>query len=108
VSGMFSSRKKLKVDLSESDDQKEQLSSFLRQTLNVEVTCEGHNLSIGSELPAQELQRQVNKFIYHQHLNNKYWVALENGAVRIRRFKEKKIEKQKKRTTPPTTIKHGW
>jgi hypothetical protein len=105
---MFSFRKKLKVDLSELDDQKERLSSFLRQTFNLEVTSDGHNLSIDSELPAQELERQVNKFIYHRHLNNKYWVALEHGAVRIHRFKEKKIEKQKKRTTPPSTIKHGW
>jgi len=105
---MFSSRKKSKVDLSEMEDQKEQLSSFLRQTLSLEVTSEGHNLSMDSDIPAQQLQKQVSKFIYHQHLNNKYWVALENGAVRIRMFKEKKIEKKKKRTTLPTTIKHGW
>jgi hypothetical protein len=97
------------VDLGELEDEKEPLSSFLRKSLNKEVASDDHNLSVDSEqLSIHELKGLVNKFIYHQHLNNKYWVALEGGAVKIHRFKEKKSEKRKKPTTPPSTIKHGW
>jgi hypothetical protein len=98
----------LKVDLSELNEQRESLSGFLQQTSNVEVTSDGHGLSIDSGLSAEELKTLVKKFIYRRHLNNEYWVALEHETVRIHKFKEKKREKQKKRTTPPSTIKHGW
>ena len=106
---MFSGRKKLKVDWGELEDEKETLSSFLRKTINEEVASDDHNLLVDSEnLSVQELKELVNKFIYHRHLNNAYWVALERGAVKIHKFKEKKSEKRKKPATPPSTIKHGW
>mgnify|MGYP001595884911 CR=1 FL=1 len=106
---MFSGRKKLKVDLGELEDEKEPLSSFMRKSLNEEVAFDGHNLLIDSEkLSVQELKVLVNKFIYHRHLSNECWVAVEGGVVKIRRFKEKKSEKRKRPATPPSTIKHGW
>jgi len=106
---LFSGRKKLKVDWGELEDEKETLSSFLRKTINEEVASDDHNLLVDSEnLSVQELKELVNKFIYHRHLNNAYWVALERGAVKIHKFKEKKSEKRKKPATPPSTIKHGW
>jgi hypothetical protein len=109
LSGLFSRRKKLKVDCVELEDEREHLSSFLRKSLNEEVASDDHNLLVDSEkLSAQELKVLVNKFIYHQHLNNKYWAALEGGAVKIHKFKEKKSEKRKKPATTPSTIKHGW
>jgi hypothetical protein len=107
--GLFSGRRKLKVDWGELADEKENLSSFLCKTLNEKITSDDHHLLVDSEkLSVQNLQSAVNKFIYHRHLNNRYWVALEGGAVRIHRFKEKKNEKRKKPTTTPSTIKHGW
>lgn len=103
-------KKKLRVDLGELEDEREPLSSFLRTTLKVEVTSDGNNVSVDSEkLSPQELKRLVSKFIYHRRLNNEYWVALEGGAVKIKKFKgEKESEKRKKKVTPPSTIKHGW
>lgn len=83
------------------------MSEFLRQTSNLKVTSESHSLLIDSASSPEEVERRVQKFIYHQHLNNTYWAELERGAVKIHRFKQKKIE-GKKRTTPPSTIKHGW
>lgn len=109
MSGLFSGRKKLKVGWGELDDEKERLSSFLRKSLNEEIASDDHNLLVDSEkLSVQELKGLVNKFIYHQRLNNEYWVALEGGGVKIHKFKEKKSEKRKKPATPPSTIKHGW
>lgn len=108
---MFSWRKrKLKVELGELEDERESLPNFLRVTLKVEVTCDGNNVLVDSEKSSpQELKNLVNKFIYHRHLNNKYWVALENNVVRIYRFKDvKKSGKRKKEAIPPSTIKHGW
>jgi hypothetical protein len=101
---------KLKVDLGELEDETEFLSSFLRSNLKVNVTSSGNKVLIDSEkLSSEELKRLVNKFVYRRNLNNKYWVALEDGVVKINKFKAaKKPEKRKKETTPPSTIKHGW
>jgi hypothetical protein len=62
----------------------------------------------GKNSSPQELHRLVNKFIYRQHLNNRYWVAVEGDAVRIHRFEGKKPEKKKKPGLAPSMIKHGW
>jgi hypothetical protein len=103
-------KRKLKVDLGELEHERESLSSFLCTKLKVEAISEGNNVLVDSEgLPSQELKRVVNKFVYHRHLNNEYWVALEGGVVKINKFKgAKKHEKGKKEATPPSTIKHGW
>jgi hypothetical protein len=109
MSGLFSGRKKLKVDCGELEDGKDQLSNFLRKNLNEEVASDDHNLSVYSEkVSPQELKGLVNKFIYHQHLNSTYWVALEGSNIKIHRFKEKKSEKKKKHSPAPATIQHGW
>lgn len=108
---MFSfSKKKLKVELADLTDETEALSSYLRKTLKVDVTSGGKNVLVDSqELSTEDLKRIVNKFIYHHRLNNKYWVALESGGVRISKLEEmKKNGKQKKKAVPPSTIKHGW
>jgi hypothetical protein len=102
-------RKKLKVDLGEMKNEGESLFSFLGAVLKVKVTSDDHNLLIDSEkLPAEDLKRQVNKFIYRRHLNQKYWVALEHGGVKIHVFKGKKTQRKKKQGARPSTIKHGW
>jgi hypothetical protein len=109
MSGLFSGRKRLKVDWRELEDEKESLSSFLRKSLDEQVASDDHNLLVDSEkVSVQELKGLVNKFIYHRHLNNEYWVALEGSVVKLHKFKEKKSEKRKKPTTIPSTIKHGW
>lgn len=108
MSELFSSGKKLKIDLGELEDQKDLLSDFLRQTPNLKVTSESHNLLIDSVASPEVVEKRVQKFIYHQHLNNTYWAALESGAVKIHKFKQKKDDGKKKRTTAPSTIKHGW
>jgi len=105
---VLSSRKRSKIDCDELDDERKLLSDFLSKTLNTEVNSEGHNLWLTSDVAGKDLERIVNKFIYRQHLNNDYWVALESGNVKVHRFREKKSEKKKKHITPPSTIKHGW
>ena len=103
-------KKRLKVELADLAEQREALSSFLRKTLKVAVTIDGKNVLVDSqELSPEDLKKLVNKFIYHHRLNNKYWVALESGGVRISKLEEmKKNGKQKKKAVPPSTIKHGW
>jgi len=103
-------KRKLEVDLGELGDERESLSSFLRSRLKVDVTSRGNKISVNSEiLSSKELKRMVNKFVYRRNLMNKYWVALENGVVKINKFKRsKKNEKRKKEGTPPSTIRHGW
>lgn len=106
---MFSFRKKFRVDLGELTNEKEPLSKFLRTRVNVEVTSDDHTLLIDAKNSSpRELHRLVNKFIYRQHLNNRYWVAVEGDAVRIHRFEGKKPEKKKKLGLAPSMIKHGW
>jgi hypothetical protein len=109
MSRLFSGRKKLKVDCRELEGEKDSLSNFLRKSLNEDIASDDHNLPVDYErMSAQELKRLVNKFIYHQHLNNMYWVALEGSSIKIHKFKEKKNEKRKKHSPAPATIQHGW
>lgn len=105
---MFSGPKKLKVDCGELEEGKDALSNFLRKGLNGDVVSDDHTLLVASEASVQQLKGLVNKFIYHQHLNNRYWVALEGSSVKIHKFKEKKSEKRKKPSPAPATIQHGW
>jgi len=104
-------QKKLKVDIRELEGEKESLFDFLRSKLRIEITASKNELSIDSEnLSPKELKRFVNKFIYHRSLMNKYWVALTDNVVKVKKFKhvEKHEKKQKEKRTPPSTIKHGW
>jgi hypothetical protein len=106
----LSGKKKLKVDLGELREESESLSTFLRSKLKVDVTLRGGKLWVDSEtMSLKELKRMVNKFVYHQNLNNRYWVGLESDVVKINRFKHsKKKEEHKKKGNIPSTIKHGW
>lgn len=104
-------RKKLKVDIRELGDEKESLFDFLRSKLRIEITATENELSMDSEdLSPKELKRLVNKFIYHRSLMNKYWGALTDNVVKVKKFKhvEKREKKQKGKKIPPSTIKHGW
>lgn len=90
-------------------DERESLSSYLRIALEVDVACDAKGVLVGSEeLSPEDLKKLVNKFVYHQRLNNKYWVALEGEIVKINKFKEAKKEKRNKEALAPSTIKHGW
>jgi hypothetical protein len=106
---LFSFRKKFRVDLGELTNEKEPLFKFLRARVNVEVTSDYCGLLVDAKnMSPRELQRLVNKFIYRQHLNDRYWVAVEGDAVRIHRFKGKKPDKKTKPGLAPSMIKHGW
>jgi hypothetical protein len=111
VANLFLRRKrKLKIDLGDLEAEGESLSGFLRSKLKIDVTGSGNKLSIHSEnLTSKELKRLVNKFIYHQNLMNKYWVAVRGNNVQIKKLRpSEKHEKHKKEETPPSIIKHGW
>jgi hypothetical protein len=106
----FRRKNKLKVDLGELHDERDNLSSFLSSSLKTDVTLNGNELLVDSEdLSWQELKRTVRKFVYHRNLNSTYWVALESGVVKIHMFKSsnKKPKKRKKGKTP-SMFPHGF
>jgi hypothetical protein len=98
------------VDLGELHDERENLSSFLRSSLKIDVTSNGNELLVDSdELSPQELKRTVRKFVYHRNLNNTYWVALESGVVKINMFKSSnKKPKKHKKGEAPSMFPHGF
>ena len=102
-------KSQLQVDLGDLKDETERLSSFLRDTLKVEVTASQNRLIVESEkLSPEELQKVVNKFVYRQHLNGTHWVSLDGSVVKIKQFdKAKKVEKNKKQGTAPK-FAHGF
>ena len=107
---LFGRKNKLKVDLGELHDERDNLSSFLHSSLEVDVNSKGNELLIDSEkLSPQELKRTVKKFVYHRNLNNTYWVAQKGDVVTINRFKSnnKKSKKRKKGETP-AMFPHGF
>lgn len=106
---MFRRRKrKLKVDLGELKDEKDSLSEFLSSKLKIDVTSSGNKLFVDSEkLSIKELERLVNKFVYHQNLMDKYWVGLENDVVKIEKFEHSK-KKEKRSKEHAHVRKGGW
>ena len=103
-------KRKPKVDLGKLEEERESLFSFLRSKLKVDVISSGNKVLVDSEnLSPKDLKRLVNKFVYRRNLMNKYWVALEDGVVKIKEFKRsEKQKKRKKKGVPPSMIKHGW
>ena len=100
---------KLTVDLSKLDANKESLSSFLVSKLETEVTLSGNKIFVTQDsLSPEALKTLVNKFVYHQHLNHKFWVALEGDVVKVNKFKRYEKKDEQKQGPIPSTIKHGW
>ena len=97
------------MDLGELEDERESLLSFLRSKLKVDVASKGNKVLVHSEnLSPKELKRMVNKFVYRRNLMKKYWVALEDGVVKINKFERSKKHKKSKKGIPPSIIRHGW
>ncbi len=108
---LFRRSKRLCIDLGcLKVDEKNLMVTFLRSSLKSDVKLNGNKVFLDAEkVSIDELKRLVNKGLYHKNLNRKYWVAVEGNEVKVNRFeKAKKQEKQKKETTPPQTITHGW
>lgn len=103
------SDQQLKVDLGDLQSEKKNLSDFLHSHLKVGSfpSDEGLNLN-AKDVSPQELERIVNKFVYHRNLNVTHWVALEKNIVKIKRFKHPKKTKRNKNAVSPSIITHGW
>jgi len=102
-------KRKLKVDFGELKDERESLSSFLGSKLEADVASMGNKLFVYSDsLSSSELKRLVNKFVYHHHLNHKFWVELKGDVVNVKTFKRFEKKEKEKEGTTPSTIKHGW
>jgi len=98
------------VDLGDLENEKEQLSSFLRSNLKVSVVPVDNKLGVNSKkLSVQDLQRAVTKFVYHRNFNTTHWVSVDGATVKINRFKRtnKKKEKHKNNTLHQTAIQ-SW
>jgi len=109
---LFKHKDQLKVDLGDLQSEKENLASFLHSHIKVDATQtkEGLTIKPGETLPL-ELERAVNKFIYHRNLNATHWVSLENDIVKINRFKhsnKKPTPKKQKKTPQHATITQSW
>lgn len=106
---LFWRKKTPEVDLGELGNKQAQLREFLRKKLKVQVESKGKRLVVeSSDISVREVERFVNKFVYHQNLNAKYWVASERKVVRIHRMKGTEKPKESKESVPPNKMKHGW
>ena len=107
---LFKHKSVVKVDMADLNDEKENLSNFLRSqfSLNSSITPKGLELKM-EDVPTYSLVRMVKKFVYHKNLNSTHWVTVENNVVKIYRFKgtTKKKEKHKK-STPHQNITQSW
>jgi len=100
---------KLTVELGTLKDESESLSSFLSSKLKADVALRGNKIFVHQDsLSSEELKRLVNKFVYHQNLNHRFWVALEGDVVKVNKFKHCDKQDKQKQGTVPSTIKHGW
>lgn len=105
----FKHNDELKVDLGDLQSEKENLSIFLRSHFKIDSSPSREGLKLNVEdVSPQELERIVNKFVYHRNLNSTHWVALERNVVKISRFKHPKKTKENKNPVSPSIITHGW
>jgi hypothetical protein len=82
-------------------DEKAFLFDFLHLRQRFDVIASNDSFFVESEkLSSQELERLVNKFVYHRNLNHKYWVSLEKDVVKINRLKGVKRHVRTNRTFP--------
>jgi hypothetical protein len=89
--------------------EKENLSNFLRAHLKVDSTPTHEGLKLNTKnVSPQELERTVNKFVYHRNLNSTHWVAIEKNIIKINKFEHSKKTKKNKNPTSPSIITHGW
>ncbi len=107
---LFGRKNRLQVDLGDLVEQQQQLAEFLRSCLKVDVESSFGKLVVDSNnVPVQELQRFVTKFIYKRNQNSTHFASQDGGTVKIRRFKEdKKPEKKSKHPTAPAKFAHGF
>ena len=107
---LFKRENRLRLDLSELQDEIENLSGYLHSNLHVDVASKGNELLVDPDkLSSKELKRTVRKFLYHRHLNNMYWVDLKSDVIKVNKFEAtKKQKKRKKEGTTPSMITHGW
>ena len=102
---------KLEVDLGDLKEEKEQLTSFLKSSLKVEVTPQRDKLILESEkLAPREIQHLVTKFVYRRNLNGTHWVSLEGNTVKIKTFEgvKKKKPKKTKKGSLHATLPQSW
>lgn len=96
------------MDLGELKDEKDSLLDFLSSKLKNDVTSKGNKVFVDSEnLSSKELERLVNKFVYHRNLMHKYWVGLERGVIKIKKFEHFK-KKEKRRKAHARVRQGGW
>ncbi len=106
---VFKHESHLKVDMGDLQGEKEALSSFMHSQFNLNSSSSHEGLELNAEqVSPQELERIVNKFVYHKNLNNAYWATLEKNVVKINKFKRHKKIKENKHPLTPSIIKHGW
>ena len=103
------------MELGDLNEEKERLHSFLNTKLKIAFTPTQNKLVADSEvISPQDLEKVVNKFVYHRNLNSTHWVSLEKNTVKINTFKnkdkkpEKKPDKHKKNAGSPSSITQSW
>jgi hypothetical protein len=106
---VFGHKAKPQVDLSDFDAEKDPLYNFLQTKLKLNINKVQNKWQFDSEnLAPEELQRVVNKYVYHHNLNTKYYVALQGSTVKLQKFKrDSKPEKTRKNPQSPT-FAHGF
>jgi hypothetical protein len=99
----------LQVDLSDLQNEQENLTSFLQLHLKVPVSQVKDKVTVNSEkVSVQELEHVVNKFVYHRDLNNTHWVSVEGSTVKINRFKVTDKKKKQEKEPPHQTAAQSW
>lgn len=99
----------VRVEMPDLEGEKESLAGFLLKHFKLTSKPNQDGLELkADDVSSFELQRMVTKFVNSKKLNSTHFVAVENNAVKIKRFNHKKEEKKNKHPQTASTIKHGW
>jgi len=91
--------------MSELENERGNLSTFLKSKIRVPITVEGKRLVVGSReerLLPRDVKTHVKQFLYHRGLSETYRVIEEHEVVRITKRKHKGERRVEKKGTPPS------
>ena len=92
------------VDLRELENERSNLSTFLRSKIQGEITIDGMRVVVDAReerLSPREVRTSVKRFLHSRGFSTTYRVTVEQELVRISKRRHEKDRKVRKGTPPP-------
>ena len=94
------------IEISEINNEKSNLSNFLKSTIQVSIAVKGDSLVLDAgkeKLPTSSVKRLLKKFLHQRGLEDTYRVIKEKEIIQIVKRKHSEKQHSRKKATPPSS-----